>query len=56
MAKYQGWIIHKQYFKVELEANSWEEARDKIWDVEVDFNNPDDVDSEIYDIEEMENA
>ena len=56
MAKYQGWIIHKQYFKVELEAKSWEEAREKIWDVEVDFNNPNDVDSEIYDIEEVGQA
>ena len=53
MPKYTGWVIHKQYFKVELEANSWEEARDNILDVEVDVDNPDDVACDVYDVEEM---
>ena len=56
MAKYQGWLIHKQYFKVEVEAESWEEARDLIWDEEIDWSNPDDMDSEVCDIEEVKES
>ena len=56
MKKWSAWVIHKKYYKVEVEASSWEEAKDRVWDVEVDTENPDDVDVEIYDIEEVENG
>ena len=53
MGKWKGWVIHKRYYKVEVEANSWEEAREKLWDVDVNADNPDDTDMEIYDVEEV---
>ena len=59
MPKFNGWIIRKEYFKVEVEANSWEEAREKVWDVEIE-DEPVDIDWEIYDVnmvqEEIENV
>jgi len=54
MPKYTGWIIKKQYFKVELEATCWEEAKDNILFVEVDHDKPDDVDWDVYDIAEVQ--
>ena len=56
MAKYQGWVIKKQYYKVEVEADSWEEARKQMWDFDANWAKPDDFDTEIYDVEEIENA
>jgi hypothetical protein len=53
MKKWSAWVIHKKYYKVQVEADTWEEAREKVWDVEVDAENPDDVDVEIYDVEEV---
>ena len=50
--KYQGWVIRKEYFKVEVEASSWEEAREKMWDFEI-VDEPVDIDWEIYDVEEV---
>jgi hypothetical protein len=55
MSKYRGYVIRKEYFKVEVEADSWEEARDLIGDAEID-DEPVDIDWDIYDIEEIENA
>ena len=56
MSKWQGWVIRKQYFKVEVDADSWEEARDRMLDSEVDIDNPDDIDWDIYDVEEKQDA
>jgi hypothetical protein len=53
MSKWKAWVIHKQYYKVEVDANSWEEAREKAWDVEIGDRKPDDTDMEIYDVEEV---
>ena len=50
MPKFSGWIIKKEYFKIEVEASSWEEAREKAWDVEIE-DEPVDTDWEIYDVE-----
>jgi hypothetical protein len=52
MAKYTAWVIRKQYFKVEVEADSWEEARDNALSVDVNIDEPDDIDWDIYDVEE----
>jgi len=49
--KYSGWIVRKEYFKVEVEADSLEEAREKAWDFEI-TDDPIDILWEIYDIEE----
>jgi len=53
MKKWAGVVIKKRYYKVEVEANSWEEAKDKLWDFEENWAKPDDWDTEIYDIEEV---
>jgi hypothetical protein len=54
MKKWTGWLVRKQYFKVEVEADTWEEAKDLVGDAEVDTDEPDDVDWDIYDVEEEE--
>jgi hypothetical protein len=53
MAKYTAWVIRKQYFKVEVEADSWEQARDNALSADVNIDKPDDIDWDIYDVEEM---
>jgi hypothetical protein len=56
MKTWTAWAIHKQYYKIEVEADSWEEAKDKVWDVDLNGKEPDDVDVEIYDVAEVENG
>jgi len=56
MKTWTGWVIHKQYYKVEVEADTWEEAKEKVWEVDVNGREPDDVDVEIYDVEENKNG
>jgi hypothetical protein len=51
MATYTAWVIRKQYFEVEVEADSWDQARDLALDQEVDTDNPDNVDWDIYNCE-----
>ena len=53
MAKYQGFVVRKEYFKVEVEADTLEDARDLAWDIEVK-DDPVDIDWEVYDLEEIE--
>lgn len=55
MPKYKAWVIYKQYYKVEFDAASWEDARDQAGDIEVDIDNPDEYDVEIYDLTEVTN-
>lgn len=55
MSKWEGWVIRKEYFKVQVEADSWEEAKDKMWEAEIE-DEPVDIDWEIYDIEEIKNV
>lgn len=52
MAIYKGWIIKKEYFLIEVEADSWEEAKDNAWSADLD-DEPVDTDWEIYDLEEV---
>ena len=56
MKTWTAWAIHKQYYEIEVEADSWEEAKDKVWDVDLNGKEPDDVDVEIYDVAEVENG
>ena len=51
MNKYQGYVIQKFYYKVEVESDSWEEARDKILDADISGQEPVDIDWDIYDVE-----
>jgi hypothetical protein len=53
MKKWTGWVIRKEYFKVEVEADTWEEARDTALETEVNIEEPDEIDWEVYDIEEV---
>ena len=52
MPKFQGYIIRKEYFKIEVLADTWLDAKDKIWDSEIE-DEPVDIDWEIYNIEEI---
>jgi hypothetical protein len=54
MPKYQGYLKHIQYYKVEVEADGFGEARDLMWEFNVNWAKPDDMDSEIVDVEEIE--
>lgn len=53
MATYKAWVIHRHYYRVVIEADSIEEADDLAWEVDVNGREPDDVDVEIYDVEEV---
>ena len=53
MPKYKAWVVYKQYYKIEFDANSWEEAREEAGNIELDVDNPDEYDVEIYDLEEI---
>ena len=53
MKKYQGYYKHIQYFNIEVEAESIEEARDKMWDVEIDWSGCCDMANDIVDVEEV---
>jgi hypothetical protein len=55
MPKFQGYLIRKEYFKIEVEAEDWSDAKDKILDAEID-DEPVDIDWDVYDIEEVVNA
>jgi hypothetical protein len=52
MKKWTGWVIRKQYFKVQVEADNYEEAEDAMLSTEVNIEEPDETDWEVYDIEE----
>jgi hypothetical protein len=51
--KWEGWVIRKQYFKVQVEADTWEDAQDVMLSTEVNIEEPDEIDWDVYDIEEV---
>lgn len=51
MPKYSGFIVEKRYFKVEVEADSWEEAEKQIW--HCDLENVFDTQWDLYDLEQV---
>lgn len=53
MAKYQGYVIRKEYYLVQVEADNEEDAQDLILDFDVSEKEPDDIDWDIYDVEEV---
>jgi hypothetical protein len=56
MSKYRGYLKHIQYFEIEVDADSMEEAQDQMWEFDVNWSKPCDMDSELVDIEEIQNA
>jgi hypothetical protein len=55
MPKYQGYVIRKEYFKVQFDADNLDDARDKIMEVEL-TSKPIDMDWDFYDIKENQNV
>ena len=56
MPKYQGYYKHTQYFKLEVEADSLEDAKDLMWDEEIDWSGCSDMDNDIVEVEEIKNV
>ena len=54
MPKYSGWIVEKKYFKVEVEADNWLQAKENIW--HCDLEDVFDTQWDLYDLEEIKNA
>ena len=50
--KYSGWIVEKKYFKVEVEADNWLQAKENIW--HCDLEDVFDTQWDLYDLEEVE--
>jgi hypothetical protein len=55
MSKWEGWVIEKRYYKVAVFADDWEEARNKVVEIDV-AGTPDDFDWEIYDLVEVKDG
>lgn len=55
MPKFTGTVIFKEYYEVTVEAEDENQARDLMWDIELN-NKPYDTDMEIYDIKEEVNV
>ncbi len=55
MPKFHGYIVKKEYFAVDVDAEDKNQAKDLMWDAEL-VDEPVDTDWEIVDIEEMQDA
>jgi hypothetical protein len=55
MPKFHGYIVKKEYFAVDVDAEDKDQAKDLMWDAEL-VDEPVDTDWDIVDIEEMQNA
>lgn len=55
MPKFTGYVKHIYYYKVEVEADCWGTARDKMWETNIHWEKPEYTDSEVVDVEEFEN-
>jgi len=51
MKKWTGVLVRKEYFRIEVEADTWAEAKDLVMEAEID-DEPVDIDWEVYDLEE----
>ena len=54
MPRYEGYVIRKEYFKVQFDADDLDDAQDKIMEAEIE-DEPVDIDWDFYDVEEIEN-
>lgn len=55
MRKFHGYIVKKEYFAVDVDAEDKDQAKDLMWDAEL-VDEPVDTDWDIVDIEEMQDA
>jgi len=53
MPKFKGYLKHIQYFEMEVEAETIEDAEDLMWEKsdQVDWSNPFEIDNDIVDVE-----
>jgi hypothetical protein len=58
MRKFEGYVKHIQYFRIEVEAENPDEAKDFMWGQldDIDWTNPIEIENDIVEIEEIENA
>ncbi len=55
MPKFHGYVVKKEYFAVDVDAEDKNQAKDLMWDAEL-VDEPVDTDWDIVDIEEMQDA
>lgn len=53
MAKWNATVVYKQYFEVEIEADTWEQAKDSIPYENLSYHKPIDAEWDIYDLNEV---
>jgi hypothetical protein len=53
MAKWNATVVYKQYFEVEIEADTWEQAKDSIPYENLSYHKPIDAEWDIYDLDEV---
>ena len=58
MPKFEGYLKHIQYFRIEVDAECIEDAEDLMWDQveDVDWTNPVEIDNDIVNVEEIQNV
>jgi hypothetical protein len=56
MPKFAGYVKHIYYYKVEVDADCWGTAKDKMWETDLVLAKPDYTDSEVVDVQEMQDA
>jgi hypothetical protein len=58
MRKFEGYVKHIQYFRIEVEANTPEDAKDFMWNQldDIDWTNPIEIENDIVEVEEIQNA
>lgn len=52
MSKWKAWVVEKRYYEVELEGETWEEARELANEADVDRENPHMILWDVYDVVE----
>jgi hypothetical protein len=56
MPRFEGYVKHIYYYKVEVDADCWGSAKDKMWETNINFAKPEYTDSEVVDVQEMQDA
>ena len=58
MPKFEGYLKHICYYRIEVNAECIEDAEDLMWDQveDVDWTNPVEIDNDIVNVEEIQNV
>ena len=56
MPRFEGYVKHIYYYKVEVDADCWGSAKDKMWEININFAKPEYTDSEVVDVQEVQDA